>query len=147
MRMLVSLKLTVEHRIIPLLLLLGSLSSEWECAEAFQNNDNPLFSRATRRHRSQSFHRLSNLPDSVIDTINRGGIAQVDNFLSESEVSKIRSDAQLLFHDGHFITASLATNGKSAGAKDKTQFDIRRDRSVCPAYIPSKAQLAMHAGS
>ena len=85
--------------------------------------------------------RLTNLPDHIIDTINRGGIAQVDDFLSSSQVSKLRADAQTLFREGHFITDSLANYGKSAAAKDKAQFDIRRDRAVCPAYIPSKAAL------
>lgn len=85
--------------------------------------------------------QLANLPSSLIETIHRGGIAQVDNFLSTSEVSRLRADAQGLFRDDHFITDSLANYGKTAGAKDKAQFDNRKDRSVCPAYIPSKAQL------
>jgi Rps23 Pro-64 3,4-dihydroxylase Tpa1-like proline 4-hydroxylase len=85
--------------------------------------------------------KLTNLPDSVIATINRGGIAQVDNFLSPSTVNTLRSDAQDLYQKGHFITDALANYGKSAGEKDKAQFDVSKDRSVCPSYIPSKSQL------
>lgn len=85
--------------------------------------------------------KLTNLPDSVIATINRGGIAQVDNFLPASNVNTLRSDAHYLFRESHFITDALANYGKSAGEKDKAQFDVSKDRSVCPAYIPSKAQF------
>jgi Rps23 Pro-64 3,4-dihydroxylase Tpa1-like proline 4-hydroxylase len=130
----------VDLHVVFLLLLLCNFQSHL-CCTAFQTNDLVSPSFWVLRHRSSSHLWLTNLPDSVVETINRGDIAQVENFLSQSEVSKLRADAQLLFRDGHFITDSLANYGKNAGAKDKAQFDIRRDRSVCPAYIPSKAQL------
>ena len=92
----------------------------------------------TRPTRSRSASRTiyaSLLPDSVINSIQTGGIAQVDGFLSTSQVRTLRTDAQNLFLEGHFITDAIAGYGNN---NDKTHFDIRKDRSVCPAYIPSK---------
>jgi len=80
---------------------------------------------------------LSILPDSAISTINQGGIAIIPNFLSQSKVSRLRSDASNLYSDGHFIVDSLAGYGKQK-AKDKSKFDVSKDRAVLPAYIPSK---------
>lgn len=81
---------------------------------------------------------LSVLPESAINTINRGGIAVVPDFLSPSEVSRLRSDASNLYNDGHFIVDALAGYGSKAGVKDKAGFDTSKDRAVLPAYIPSK---------
>lgn len=80
---------------------------------------------------------LSLLPESAIRTIDRGGVAVIPNFLSASEVTRLRTDASNLYNDGHFIVDALAGYGK-AGAKDKQSFDASRDRAVLPAYIPSK---------
>lgn len=81
---------------------------------------------------------LSILPDSAIDTIERGGIAVVPNFLPPSEVSRLRSDASDLYRDGYFTVDALAGYGAKAGAKDKVKFEASKDRAVLPAYIPSK---------
>lgn len=78
------------------------------------------------------------VPDSVYETINRGGIAVVHDFLSPSQVSQLRTDARNLYGDGHFITDALAGYGKKAAQRDKAQFDPSKDRAVLPAYIPSK---------
>ena len=80
---------------------------------------------------------LSILSDSAITTINQGGIAIIPNFLSPSKVSRLRSDASNLYSDGHFIVDSLAGYGKQK-AKDKSKFDVSKNRAVLPAYIPSK---------
>ncbi|CAB9523498.1 oxygenase [Seminavis robusta] len=110
---------------------------------AFVSTGNSGYSQATKSAPSShhELHVAANLPDSVIDTIHRGGIAQVDNFLSPAEIRTLRSDAHSLFDDGHFITDALANYGQSKGQKDKAQFDVSKDRSVCPSYIPSKASL------
>ncbi|KAL7531946.1 hypothetical protein ACHAXR_004321 [Thalassiosira sp. AJA248-18] len=81
---------------------------------------------------------LSVLPDSAINTIDRGGIAIVPNFLSPSEVSRLRNDATNLYHDGYFTVDALAGYGAKAGAKDKANFETSKDRAVLPAYIPSQ---------
>lgn len=81
---------------------------------------------------------LSVLPDSAVRTIDRGGIAVVKDFLSPSEVSRLRADARDLYDDGRFIVDALAGYGAKAGAKDKAGFDSSRDRAVLPAYVPSK---------
>mmetsp|Transcript_42182 Transcript_42182/g.76094 ORF Transcript_42182/g.76094 Transcript_42182/m.76094 type:complete len:382 (-) Transcript_42182:32-1177(-) len=81
---------------------------------------------------------LSVLPDSAINTIDRGGIAVIPNFLSPSEVSRLRTDARNLYHDGYFTVDALAGYGAKAGAKDKASFDPTKDRAVLPAYIPSQ---------
>lgn len=54
------------------------------------------------------------------------------------ETRILRSDAQDLYEGGNFITDAIAGYSQQAGAKDKAQFDQRKDRSVCPAYIPSQ---------
>ena len=79
-----------------------------------------------------------NLPESVLQTVEQGGIAVVNDFLSQSQVSRLRRDAQILHKDGHFIADSLAGYGKKASERDKAQFDPSKDRSVLPAYIPSR---------
>lgn len=84
---------------------------------------------------------LSSIPHSAIETINNGGIAVVPDFVSPSVVSRLRADAQKLHTDGHFITDGLAGYGTKKGAKDKAQFDPRKDRAVFPAYIPSRQQM------
>ncbi|KAL9189301.1 hypothetical protein ACHAXT_011791 [Thalassiosira profunda] len=89
---------------------------------------------------SRGASALSLLPDSAIDTINRGGIAVVPNFLAPSEVSRLRADATNLYRSGNFIVDALAGYGATAGAKDKAGFDSSRDRAVLPAYVPSKKQ-------
>lgn len=81
---------------------------------------------------------LSVLPESAVNTINDGRIAVVPNFLSPSEVSRLRSDASNLYNDGHFIVDALAGYGAKAGAKDKSSFESSKDRAVLPAYIPSQ---------
>eukprot|EP00581_Thalassiosira_minuscula_P001770 CAMPEP_0183744044 /NCGR_PEP_ID=MMETSP0737-20130205/65529_1 /TAXON_ID=385413 /ORGANISM="Thalassiosira miniscula, Strain CCMP1093" /LENGTH=384 /DNA_ID=CAMNT_0025979679 /DNA_START=78 /DNA_END=1232 /DNA_ORIENTATION=- len=81
---------------------------------------------------------LSILPDSAINTIDRGGIAVVPNFMSPSEVSRLRADARNLYSEGHFIVDALAGYGAKPGAKDKANFDATKDRAVLPAYIPSQ---------
>ncbi|EED95691.1 predicted protein [Thalassiosira pseudonana CCMP1335] len=81
---------------------------------------------------------LSVLPESALNTIDRGGIAIVPNFISPSEVSRLRSDASNLYNDGNFIVDALAGYGNKAGARDKAKFDTSKDRAVFPAYIPSK---------
>jgi hypothetical protein len=78
------------------------------------------------------------IPDAVFDTIQQGQIAVVPDFLSSSQVSRLRRDAQNLYTQGHFITDALAGYGKTAGQRDKAQFDPSKDRSVLPAYIPSQ---------
>ena len=80
---------------------------------------------------------LSILSESAIRTIDRGGIAIIPNFMSASEVTRLRTDASNLYNDGHFIVDALAGYGKD-GAKDKQSFDASKDRAVLPAYIPSK---------
>lgn len=81
---------------------------------------------------------LSILPDSAINTINGGGIAVIPDFLTPSQVSRLRTDASNLYHDGHFIVDALAGYGAKNGAKDKAQFESSKDRAVLPAYIPSQ---------
>jgi hypothetical protein len=81
---------------------------------------------------------LSILPDSAINTIERGGIAIIPDFMSPSEVSRLRADASNLYNDGYFTVDALAGYGKAAGAKDKAGFDASKDRAVLPAYIPSQ---------
>lgn len=78
------------------------------------------------------------IPNSALDTINRGGIAVVPDFLSPSVVSRLRRDATDLYNDNQFIVDALAGYGQKAGAKDKAQFDSSKDRAVLPAYIPSQ---------
>lgn len=85
-----------------------------------------------------SVSALSVLPESAIQTIDRGGIAVVPNFLSPSEVSRLRADASNLYQDGDFIVDALAGYGAKSGAKDKAGFDPTKDRAVLPAYIPSQ---------
>ena len=77
----------------------------------------------------------------MFETIDQGGIAIVDNFLSQSQVSRLRNDARSLFKQGEFITDALAGYGQKAAKRDKEQFDPSKDRSVLPAYIPSKNKL------
>lgn len=87
------------------------------------------------------------LPDSVFDTIQQGKIAIVDNYLPASQVTQLRRDAQAIYYDDQkFITDAIA--GYSAAAKkqqgtnrNSIAFDPAKDRSVCPAYIPSKQTL------
>ena len=62
---------------------------------------------------------LSILPDSAINTIDRGGIAVIQDFMSPSEVSRLRADASNLYNDGRFTVDALAGYGKTANAKDK----------------------------
>lgn len=81
------------------------------------------------------------LPDSAVDTIQKGGIALIDDFLSPADVTTLRTDAQALFQEGHFITDAIAGYGKTANIQDKAKFDVHKDRSVCPAYIPSQQLL------
>lgn len=81
---------------------------------------------------------LSILPESAITTIDRGGIAVVPDFLSASEVSRLRGDASNLYDDGHFIVDALAGYGAKSNAKDKSNFESSKDRAVLPAYIPSQ---------
>lgn len=78
------------------------------------------------------------LPQSAYETIERGGIAEIQNFLSPAEVSQLRSDAHNLYQEGNFIVDALAGYGGKAGAKDKAKFTTAKDRSVLPAYIPSQ---------
>eukprot|EP00566_Odontella_aurita_P011680 CAMPEP_0113529262 /NCGR_PEP_ID=MMETSP0015_2-20120614/2298_1 /TAXON_ID=2838 /ORGANISM="Odontella" /LENGTH=384 /DNA_ID=CAMNT_0000427877 /DNA_START=73 /DNA_END=1227 /DNA_ORIENTATION=- /assembly_acc=CAM_ASM_000160 len=78
------------------------------------------------------------IPQTAIETINAGGIAVVPDFFSPSFVSRLRSDAVNLHAEGQFITDGLAGYGSSANTRDKRNFDPSRDRSVLPAYIPSK---------
>ena len=89
------------------------------------------------------------LPDSVFDTIQQGKIAIVDNYLPAWQVTQLRRDAQAIYYDDQkFITDAIA--GYSAAAKKHQQhgssnnnivFDPAKDRSVCPAYIPSQQTL------
>jgi Rps23 Pro-64 3,4-dihydroxylase Tpa1-like proline 4-hydroxylase len=109
------------------------------CCHAFMTHK--IFPQLLFHHPLSSSLQLASLPDIVIKTINRGGISQVENFLPQSQVSNLRADAQCLFRDGHYITDSLANYGQKTGAQDKAQFDITKDRAVCPAFIPSKSQL------
>mmetsp|Transcript_3263 Transcript_3263/g.4896 ORF Transcript_3263/g.4896 Transcript_3263/m.4896 type:complete len:382 (-) Transcript_3263:1313-2458(-) len=81
---------------------------------------------------------LSILPESAINTIDRGGIAVIKDFMSPSEVSRLRADASTLYYDGQFTVDALAGYGKTASAKDKASFDATKDRAVLPAYIPSQ---------
>ncbi|KAL7545219.1 hypothetical protein ACHAWF_008567 [Thalassiosira exigua] len=81
---------------------------------------------------------LSVLPEGAIETIDRGGIAVVPNFLSPSETSRLRADASSLHRDGDFVVDALAGYGAAAGARDKASFDPTKDRAVLPAYIPSR---------
>ncbi len=83
---------------------------------------------------------LSLLPDAAINTIDRGGIAVVPNFLSPKQVNKLRSDAINLYSDGHYIVDALAGYDAKSGLQDSHNFDPTKDRSVLPAYIPSKKQ-------
>jgi len=85
---------------------------------------------------SSSSYALSMLPESSIQTINRGGIAVIPDFLSPSAVSRLRNDASNLYQDGYFTVDALASY--KAGAKDKAKFEATKDRAVLPAYIPSK---------
>ena len=81
---------------------------------------------------------LSILPDTAIQTIDRGGIAILPNFLSPSEVSRLRTDAQNLYYNDHaFVVDALAGYNSKTAAKDKASFDPSKDRAVLPAYIPS----------
>ena len=83
-------------------------------------------------------HGLSILPDNAIHTIDRGGIAILPNFLSPSEVSRLRTDAQNLYYNDHaFVVDALAGYNAKAAAKDKASFDPSKDRAVLPSYIPS----------
>ena len=81
---------------------------------------------------------LSVLPQGAINTIDKGGIAAVPDFLGSSEVSRLRSDASNLYGDGRFIVNALAGYGNKAGTKDKSNFKSSKDRAVLPAYIPSQ---------
>ena len=81
------------------------------------------------------------IPDSAFETIDGGGIAVVPDFLPPSTVSRLRNDASDLYRGGHFTVDALANYGKTAGSRDKAQFDPSRDRAVLPAYIPSKKQV------
>ncbi|KAL7484580.1 hypothetical protein ACHAW6_010212 [Cyclotella cf. meneghiniana] len=81
---------------------------------------------------------LSILPDNLINTIDKGGIAVLPNFLSPSQVSRLRADASNLYRDGCFTVDALAGYGAKAGARDKSKFDPSKDRAVLPAYIPSQ---------
>ena len=78
------------------------------------------------------------VPNSALHTINQGRIAVVPDFFSPTVVSRLRADAENLHANGHFITDGLAGYGKKANMRDKDSFDASRDRSVLPAYIPSK---------
>jgi len=73
------------------------------------------------------------IPHSALETIDRGDIAILPNFVPTDQVSRWRSDAQQLHRDGHFIVDALAGYGKSSA-----NFDPAKDRAVLPAYIPSK---------
>ncbi|KAL7444064.1 hypothetical protein ACHAXM_009279 [Skeletonema potamos] len=81
---------------------------------------------------------LSVLPESAIHTIDRGGIAVIPDFMSPSEVSRLRADASTLYQDGQFTVDALAGYGKAKNAEDKARFDATKDRAVLPAYIPSQ---------
>lgn len=85
-----------------------------------------------------AFAASLSVPRSAIETINGGGIAVVPDFFPPSFVSRLRSDARNLHSEGNFITDGIAGYGKSAGSRDKKNFDPSRDRSVLPAYIPSQ---------
>mmetsp|Transcript_16348 Transcript_16348/g.24741 ORF Transcript_16348/g.24741 Transcript_16348/m.24741 type:complete len:380 (+) Transcript_16348:59-1198(+) len=76
-----------------------------------------------------------NIPHSVLETIDRGDIAVLPNFVSPSEVSRWRTDAINLHRDGEFIVDALAGYGKK---KKDAKFDPAKDRAVLPAYIPSQ---------
>jgi len=78
------------------------------------------------------------LPDSVFRTIQQGQIAVIDNYLSVSEVTQLRYDAQTLYKEHHFQTDAIAGYSGSKQRQDKAQFDVTKDRSVCPAYFPSQ---------
>eukprot|EP00804_Cyclotella_cryptica_P012828 CCRYP_010605-RA/>CCRYP_010605-RA protein AED:0.00 eAED:0.00 QI:133/-1/1/1/-1/1/1/89/374 len=81
---------------------------------------------------------LSILPDNLINTIDKGGIAVLPNFLSPSQIRRLRTDASNLYRDGYFTVDALAGYGARAGARAKSKFDPSRDRAVLPAYIPSQ---------
>ena len=81
---------------------------------------------------------LSVLPESAINTIDRGGIAVIKDFMSPSEIYRLRADASTLYYDGQFTVDALAGYGKVKNAKDKASFDATKDRAVLPAYIPSQ---------
>ena len=66
----------------------------------------------------------ANLPPSAIDTIQRGRIAVVPNWLPAAEVARLRTDAEALHWGGHFSTDALASYGQ------KGAFDPSKDRQV-----------------
>lgn len=64
------------------------------------------------------------LPPDAYDTVLRGGIAVVPDFLSPSLVKSLRSDAHALYDEGHFTTDALSAYGSNG------RFDPARDRNV-----------------
>ena len=64
------------------------------------------------------------LPSGAYDTIREGRIAVIPNFISESEILALRSDAQALHASQKFSTDALASYGTSG------KFDPSEDRAV-----------------
>jgi len=64
------------------------------------------------------------LPSSVYSTIQEGKIAVLPNFMPESEISLLRTDAQNLWDEKRFSTDALAGYGS------KGKFDVTKDRAV-----------------
>jgi Rps23 Pro-64 3,4-dihydroxylase Tpa1-like proline 4-hydroxylase len=64
------------------------------------------------------------LPSSVYDTIQEGKIAVLPNFIPQTEINPLRTDAQNLWDEGKFSTDALAGYGSTG------KFDPTKDRAV-----------------
>jgi len=75
---------------------------------------------------SSTISKQQLLPDSAYETIRKGRIAVVPNFLPQDLVSDLRSDAIDLYRSGQFSADALAAYGTETSAK----FDPAKDRTV-----------------
>lgn len=110
----------------------------------FQVNSNRLLTYARSRLNLTTITQINDgidplLPRYAFSKIEEGKIAVIPNFIPESEINLLRTDAQNLWNEGKFSTDALAGYGTTS------KFDPAKDRAVLRLPQWKKQSLGNHA--